>query len=68
MLHSTLYFSLLINVRVFVYTHIRIIKIVLSCPVDRQFGPYYKSEPEVKSNSSEILPVNCKFICDSTPI
>jgi len=28
-------------------------------------GPYYKSKVELKSNSSEILPVNCKFICDS---
>jgi len=26
-------------------------------------GPYYKSELELKSNSSEILPVNCKIIC-----
>jgi len=25
-------------------------------------GPYYKSKLELKSNSSEILPVNCKFI------
>jgi len=24
--------------------------------------PYYKSKIELKSNSSEILPVNCKFI------
>jgi len=23
------------------------------------FGPYYKSKLELKSNSSEILPVNC---------
>jgi len=30
-------------------------------------GPYYKSKLELKSISSEILPVNCKFICDSTP-
>jgi len=30
-------------------------------------GPYYKSELELKSNSSEIFPVNCKLICDSTP-
>jgi len=30
-------------------------------------GPYYKSELELKLNSSEILPVNCKFICDSLP-
>jgi len=29
------------------------------------FGPYYKSKLELKSNSSEILPVNCNcnFIC-----
>jgi len=27
---------------------------------------YYKSKLELKSNSSEILPVNCKLICDST--
>jgi len=30
-------------------------------------GPYYKSKLELKSNSSKILPVNYKFICDSTP-
>jgi len=30
--------------------------------------PYYKSELELKSNSSEILPDNCKFIYDSTSI
>jgi len=29
--------------------------------------PHYKSELELKSNSSKILLVNCKFICDSTP-
>jgi len=29
--------------------------------------PYYKSKLELKSNSNEILPVNCKFICDSAP-
>jgi len=28
---------------------------------------YYKSKLELKSNSSEIFPVNCKFICASTP-
>jgi len=28
---------------------------------------HYKSKLELKSNSSETLPVNCKFICDSTP-
>jgi len=28
-----------------------------------RLGPYYKSKLELKSNSSEILPVNCKFIC-----
>jgi len=27
------------------------------------FGPYNKSKLELKSNLSEILPVNCKFIC-----
>jgi len=27
--------------------------------------PYYTSKLELKSNSSEILPVNCKFISDS---
>jgi len=26
-------------------------------------GPYYKSKLELKSNSNDILPVNCKFIC-----
>jgi len=25
-------------------------------------GPYYKSKLELKSNSSEFLPVNCKLI------
>jgi len=30
-------------------------------------GPYYKSKLELKLNSSEILPVTCKFICFSTP-
>jgi len=31
--------------------------------------PYCKSKLERKSNSSEILPLNCncKFICDSSP-
>jgi len=29
-------------------------------------GPYFKSELELKSNSSEILSLNCKFICNST--
>jgi len=38
-----------------------------SCSVLRRIRPYYKSELELKLNSSEILPVNCKFICDSTP-
>jgi len=32
-----------------------------------KYGPYYKSELELKSNSSEILSVKYKFICDSTP-
>jgi len=32
------------------------------------YGQYYKSKLELKSNSSEILPVNCKFICDSAPM
>jgi len=30
-------------------------------------GPYYRSKLELKSNSSEILRVNCKFFCDFTP-
>jgi len=30
-------------------------------------GPFYKNELELKSISREILPGNCKFICDSTP-
>jgi len=25
-------------------------------------GPYYKSKLKLKTNSSEIFPVNCKFI------
>jgi len=29
-------------------------------------GPYFNSKLELKSNSSEILPVRCKFICEST--
>jgi len=32
-----------------------------------ELGPYYKSELELKSNSSGILLLNCKFVCDSTP-
>jgi len=36
------------------------------CPWKRH-GPYYKSKLQLKSTSSEILTVNCKFICDSTP-
>jgi len=27
----------------------------------RHTGPFYKSKLELKSNSSEILPANCKF-------
>jgi len=27
----------------------------------------YKSKLELKQNWSKILPVNCKFICNSTP-
>jgi len=33
----------------------------------RKMWPYYKSKLELKPNSSEILPVNCKFTCDSIP-
>jgi len=33
----------------------------------KKAGPYYKSKLELKSNSSEILPIDSKFICDSTP-
>jgi len=29
----------------------------------KSLGLYYKSKLELKSNWSEILPVNCKFIC-----
>jgi len=29
-------------------------------------GPYSTSKLELKSNLSEILPVSCEFICDST--
>jgi len=29
----------------------------------KEHGPKYKSKLELKSNSSEILPVYCKFIC-----
>jgi len=32
-----------------------------------KLGPYYKRKLELKSNSSEILLVYSKFICDSTP-
>jgi len=31
----------------------------------KDLGPYYKSKLELKSNSSEILPVNCTFIWNS---
>jgi len=31
-------------------------------------GPYYKSKLELKSNSIDILAVNCKFICDSAAV
>jgi len=31
--------------------------------INKVFGPYYKSKLELKSKLSEILPVNCKFIC-----
>jgi len=34
----------------------------------RFIWPYSKSKLELESNSNEILPVNCKFIRDSTPI
>jgi len=34
--------------------------------IDHLLRPYYKSDLELKSNSSEILPVNWKFICDSS--
>jgi len=30
-------------------------------------GSYYNNKLELKSNSSEILPVNYKLICDSIP-
>jgi len=33
----------------------------------RILGSYCKSKLELKSNLSEILPANCKFICNSTP-
>jgi len=28
---------------------------------DVRYGPYYKNELEMKSNSSKILPVDCKL-------
>jgi len=31
------------------------------------FGAFYKSKLELKSNSGEILPFNCNFSCDSIP-
>jgi len=31
------------------------------------YGPNYKSKLELKSNSSDILPVNCKFMCYFAP-
>jgi len=34
----------------------------LAFKVNFELGPYYKSKLELKSNSSEILPVNCKFV------
>jgi len=30
------------------------------------FRPCYESKFQLKSNGSKLLPVNCKFICDST--
>jgi len=33
----------------------------------QDLGPSYKSKLELKSNSSEIFPVNCKFISDFFP-
>jgi len=35
--------------------------------LDTVLRPYSKSKFELESNFSEILPVNCKFIRDSTP-
>jgi len=43
-------------------------KIILdTMKLKRNLGPYYESKLELKSNSSKILPVNCKFTCYSTP-
>jgi len=39
-----------------------------SLKILKHIWPYYKSKLELKSNLSEILPVNCKFIYDSIPI
>jgi len=36
-------------------------------PENFDVGPYYKSKLELKSNSSEILSVICKFIYYATP-
>jgi len=32
--------------------------------IKADLGPYFKSKLELKSNSSEVLQVNCKFIRD----
>jgi len=45
------------------FTRVSLLARVKISVCDRE--PYYKSKLELKSNSNEILPVNCKFTCDS---
>jgi len=37
-------------------------KLYASFKIDKRLRPFYKSKLELKSNLSEIFPVNCKFI------
>jgi len=44
-------------------TAIKAKMLIFVLPTEKRLDPYYESKLELKSNSSEILPVNCKFIC-----
>jgi len=62
----------------FFYNHMKILDPAQFCFAFYDFEPrimlgvcltsYVKANLKLKSNSSEILPVDCKFICASTPI
>jgi len=41
------------------------VNFVLELSLKKGNGSYYKNKLELKSNSSEILPVTCKFIWNS---